>query len=123
MHILAESELVSQFLDVLDGVSARVAGERTGLSDGIDMTHVADGGRDVFVLVFDEGVDLFISGVVAGHQVVLVEVGVIGSSWVEKVVPNPLKSERGTVSNLCRFLVTARICNINRGINLQLMVK
>lgn len=78
VDILADGELVCELLDVLHGVGAVVAGEGAGLSDGVDVAHVADGGRDVFVLVLDEVVDLFIGGVVAGDEVVLVEVGIVG---------------------------------------------
>ena len=56
------------------------------------MTHVADRRDYLLVLILDEIVDLFIGGVVARNQVVLVEVGVVGTGCVAKRVPKPLKA-------------------------------
>lgn len=45
----------------------------------------------MFVLIFDEMVDLFIGGVGSGYEIILVEVGVVGSSCMRLFLPKPLK--------------------------------
>jgi hypothetical protein len=73
------------------------------------VAHVADGGSDDFVLVADVVVELFIGGVGAGDEVVLVEVGVIGARCVGEAVPKPLKADCDRNTRLWRWRFTARI--------------
>jgi hypothetical protein len=91
VNVQTQTGLVEYFFEILHGVGTIVGGEGTGLSDWVDVPHIPDWGRDVFVLVFDEVVDFFIGGVGIGDQVLLVEVGVIGPGCVGEEVPKPLK--------------------------------
>lgn len=43
------------------------------------MSHISDGRLDDFILIFDGVVYFFVGGVVSGYEVVLVEVGIVGS--------------------------------------------
>lgn len=109
VDVPAEGELVEQFLEILHGVGAVVGGEGTGLANGVDVAHVADGGRDMLVLVLDEVIDLFIGGVALGHERVLEEVGVVGAGCIGEVVPKPLKGWAVLRSRPCRLRVTWRV--------------
>ena len=82
VDVFAHGALIVEFFHVFHGVGAIIGGDGSGLSYGVDVSHVADGGSDCFILVFDEVVDLFIGGVGAGDEVVLVEVGIIGSRCI-----------------------------------------
>ena len=66
MYIFAHSGLIEQILDVLHCVGTVVGGKGAGLTDWVNVAHVADGRSDCLVLVFDEIVDLFVGGVGAG---------------------------------------------------------
>lgn len=106
MNILGDCGLVENFLEIFHGVGAVVGGEGAGLTNGVHVPHVSDGGRDMFVLVFYEVVDFFIGGVGLGDQVLFVEVGVIGPSCIGKDVPKPLKAWEGLKSRPCKLRAT-----------------
>lgn len=61
------------------------------MTNWVHVTHVADWRSDFFVMVFDEVVDLLVGGVASWNQMILVEVGIVRTSCVNKFVPNPLK--------------------------------
>lgn len=82
MDVLAHGGLVEQLLDILHGVGAVVGWEGAGLADWVDVAHVPDGRSDCLVLVLDKIVYLFVGGIGSGHEVVLVEVGVVWSGYV-----------------------------------------
>jgi len=90
VHVLAHGGLIEQLLEVFHGVGAIIRGQGTGLPDGIDVAHVPDGRSDCLVLVFDEIVYLFVGGVGAWHQVVLVKVGIVGTRCFTHLLPKPL---------------------------------
>jgi hypothetical protein len=45
------------------------------------MAHVSDGWGDRSVLIFNEIVDLFVRGICARNEIVLVKIGVVGASY------------------------------------------
>ena len=53
------------------------------MTDGVDVSHVADWWDYHFILVLHKVVELFVGGVAAGYEVVLVEVGVVRTSWID----------------------------------------
>lgn len=77
MDVLAHCGLIENLLNVLHSVAAVVSGKRTRLADWIDVAHIADRRSDGFVLVFDKIVYLFVGGVCARDEVVLVKVGIV----------------------------------------------
>jgi hypothetical protein len=109
VDVLAHGGLVEELLDVLHSVGAVVGGQRPRLPHGVHVPHVAHGRRHCAVLVLHEVVDLFVARVGARHQVVLVEVGVVGARCVRRELPKPLNLCRLTASRLCTFLATDRM--------------
>ena len=79
------------------------------MSDWIDMTHVSYWRGNFFIVVFDKVVDLFVGGIASGNEMVFVEVGVVGSSCVQKHLPNPLKLYLGNFMKLWTCLAAVRI--------------
>lgn len=123
MDILSEGELIEEFFKILHGVGSVVGGEGTGLSDGIDVTHVPDGGSDLFILIFDEVIDFFIGGVGPGDEVVFVEIGVIGPRCVREGVPKPLNGWADLKSKFCMLRATAFIANNNNEASTQILIR
>ena len=114
MRVFADSGLVIEFLEVLHCEGAIVGQKRSRLADRVNVTHVANRWTHSLILMLDDVVDLFIGRVGTRYEVLLVEVGVVGTSCFIDVLPKPLNLHWGMLRSLRALLATLRIIIIRQ---------